>query len=66
MMNLSLSGYGLVESDDNAMYCGTGNISIEYEKFNLTNSNTSIMSLSEFENKYQNLSSDSIIKEFRF
>jgi len=64
MMNLSLSGFGETEEDGNAMNCESGNISIEYEKFNITNSNSSEMVLDEFENNYQNLSSSETIKKF--
>ncbi len=66
MINLSLSGYAVNEGDGFAMNCslGTSNISIEYEKFNLTSSTAGALSLSEFENSYINLTSSSNIKKF--
>ncbi len=66
-INLSLSGYGSVENDKNAMVCSEGtikNISIEYEKFNLTSSNEGVIDLSEFETKYVNLTSSPTVKKF--
>jgi hypothetical protein len=65
-INLSLSGYAENVGDGFAMNCslGTANISIEYEKFNLTDSTPGSLSLSEFENSYINLTSSPIIKRF--
>ncbi len=67
-INLSLSGYAFQENDGYAMNCTfegeTSNISIDYEKFNLTNSNPGAISLSEFETKYVNLTSSPQIKKF--
>jgi len=66
-INLSLSGYGFRENDGNAMNCSLGeikNISISNERFNLTNSNTREINLSEFGNKYANLTSSPDVKKF--
>jgi hypothetical protein len=65
-INLSLSGYAFTEGDGFAMNCtlGTENISIEYEKFNLTSSNAPITGLAEFDNYYQNITSDVKVREF--
>jgi hypothetical protein len=66
-INLSLNGYGFKENDGNAMNCSLGttkNISINYEKFNLTTTNAGIMNLSEFEKKYVNLTSSPNVKKF--
>ncbi len=65
-INLSLSGYAVNEGDGLAMNCtlGTANISIEYEKFNLTSSIAGALSLSEFEDAYINLTSDVRVNEF--
>ena len=66
-INLSLSGYAREEGDGLAMNCTLGsdpNISIEYEKFNLTNSNPSINSLTDFNNVYENLSSAPTIYDY--
>ena len=66
-INLSLSGYGFTENDGNAMNCSTGtvkNISIYYEKFNLTSSTPGLINLSEFESKYINLTSYPVVKKF--
>ncbi len=66
-VNLSLSGYGGYENDGNSMVCTLGstkNISINYEKFNLTNSNPGSINFSEFESKYINLTSYPKTKKF--
>ena len=59
-INLSLSGYGRIVGDGLAMNCSLGsipNISIMYEKYNLTSSNTAL-NLAEFEaGNYTNLTS---------
>jgi hypothetical protein len=67
MLNLSLSGYGRYVGDGNAMNCTSGatrNISIQYEKYNLTASNTSSLTLSQFESRYVNLTSNAVTKRF--
>ncbi len=67
-INLSLSGYAFEENDGYAMNCTfegeTSNISIEYEKFNLTQSSQGALSLSEFESRYVNLTSSPQVKKF--
>ena len=64
-INLSLSGYGESIGDNNAMKCSiNGTIPIQYEKFNLTTSNPGFLTLSEFEEKYMNLTSDPKIRQF--
>lgn len=67
-INLSLSGYAFQENDGYAMNCTfegeTSNISIDYEKFNLTRSNPGALSLSEFEMRYVNLTSSPQVKKF--
>lgn len=67
-INLSLSGYAFQENDGYAMNCTfegeTSNISIEYEKFNLTHSNPGALSLSDFEIRYVNLTSSPQVKKF--
>ncbi len=66
-LNLSLSGYGFLENDGNAMNCTLGpirNISIEYEKYNLTSSTTGDLSHSELIGNYTNLTSFPITKRF--
>ena len=66
-INLSLSGYGSTINDGNAMNCSLGavqNISIEYKRYNLTQSNTGSLNLSEFQGIYTNLSSDPVIRKF--
>lgn len=58
-INLSVSGYGMYEGDGNAMNCSSGkNISVYFEKFNLTSSNPGNLILTEFENYYVNLTED--------
>ena len=66
-INLSLEGYGLNQNDGIAMNCSLGNIgniSIEYEKYNLTASTPGILSLSEFAATHTNLTTTGEIKEF--
>jgi hypothetical protein len=66
-INLSIRGYALNDGDNLSMNCTLGsikNISIEYEKYNLTTTNPGTLTLQEFESKYVNLSSDSKIRTF--
>jgi hypothetical protein len=65
-VNLSLSGYAVSEGDGLAMNCSLGNIniSIEYEKFNLSYSNPGAMDLAGLDNVYENLSSEVKVKKF--
>lgn len=67
MINLSLSGYGFTPNDGNAMNCTIGylgNISIELEKYNLTNSNPGVLNLAQFVANYTNLTSAPVVKKF--
>lgn len=64
VVDLGLYGYGNTEKDNLSMVCETGNISIENKKYNLTGSNPGEMSLSEFNNFYENLTSIQTIREF--
>jgi hypothetical protein len=64
-INLSLSGYGESEGDNVSMGCGdSGNISVNFEKYNLTNSNPGVLDLGEFEQNYKNLTSQVHINNF--
>jgi hypothetical protein len=66
-INLSLSGYGFEENDGYAMNCSegdVGNISIDYEKFNLTGSNPGILTLDQANANYTNLTSSPDVKKF--
>jgi hypothetical protein len=64
-INLSLSGYAASVGDGFAMNCSLGgNISIEYEKYNVTVSNPGTLDLSGFEEAYVNLTSSPIVSEF--
>ncbi len=66
-MNLSLSGYGATAGDGLAMNCTLGNIqniSIEYEKFNLTSSNNSELTHAQVNSLYTNLTNTSAVKQF--
>lgn len=66
-INLSLSGYGFLENDGNAMNCSLGpveNISIEYEKFNLTDTTPGDLTYVQFIGNYTNLTSYPVTKEF--
>ncbi|MBR9704691.1 hypothetical protein GOV12_04715 [Candidatus Pacearchaeota archaeon] len=63
-MNLSLRGFYESFNDGMAMNCSTGNISVGYEKYNLTSSNDSDLDIGQFEGIYSNLTSDSVIRDF--
>ena len=66
-LNLSLSGYAVTEGDGLAMNCSLGNvqnISIEYEKYNLTETTAGPLTLSEFEDNYINLTDSPVVNEF--
>jgi len=66
-INLSLQGYAVNITDGLAMNCSLGavkNISVGYEKYNLSVSNTSILNLAEFEQRYSNLSNTTSVKTF--
>jgi hypothetical protein len=66
-INLSLSGYGFRLSDGNAMNCTLGaikNITIQNEKYNLTNSNPGVLDISQFIANYTNLTSAPVVKRF--
>jgi hypothetical protein len=68
ILNLSLFGYGYTEGDGLAMNCTIGNIrniSIEYERYNLTISNTTHpLSFADFNSSYKGLTSDVVINQF--
>jgi len=63
-VNLSLSGYGLVEEDGYAMSCEMGTIEINSLKYNLTDSILGDLTLGQFEGNYTNLTNNSVVKEF--
>jgi len=64
-INLSLSGYAISEGDGFAMNCSLGeNILVNYEKYNVTDSNPGSLDLSNFENLYVNLTNSPITREF--
>jgi len=64
-INLSLYGYAISEGDGFAMNCSLGgNILIDYEKYNLTESNPGALDLSNFESLYVNLTSSPVVREF--
>ena len=65
MINLSLQGYSKNLGDPFAMNCSNEeNISIMYEKYNLTSSNPTIFGLGDFESLYTNLTNDTVVKKF--
>ena len=60
-IDISLMGYGAEVGDGYAMICDNGfNISVGNQKYNLTESNPGMISLSVFESRYKNLSSSSV------
>ncbi|MEK6915372.1 MAG: hypothetical protein AABW89_02430 [Nanoarchaeota archaeon] len=68
LVNLSLQGYAVTQGDNLSMNCTLGNvqnISVYYQKYNLTASNTSgTMTLGQFESQYQNLTSLNTVRRF--
>jgi len=67
MFNLSFKGYGYVQNDNLAMNCTLGNIkniSIQHEKYNLTESNPGVLTLDGADNVYQNLTSSTVVRQF--
>ncbi len=69
LINLSLYGYGANPGDGTAMMCQVGagpspNISIDYEKYNLTVAHPVGVSLTQFETNYTNLTSGYVVKDF--
>ncbi len=66
LLNLSLSGYGGVVNDNLSMNCTLGNISVDYEKFNLTTGNSTLepMNLTSLDEQYENLTSNVTTKKF--
>lgn len=65
IVNLSLRGYSMDEGDNLAMSCSVrGEIPVENEKYNLSAGNSGELNLLEFNEKYTNLTSNSVIKNF--
>ncbi|OGJ21274.1 hypothetical protein A3K73_05465 [Candidatus Pacearchaeota archaeon RBG_13_36_9] len=67
MFNLSLTGYSYSLNDNLAMNCTLGaikNISVEHEKYNLTLSNNSVLTLAQADATYTNLSSTTAVGKF--
>jgi len=66
-INLTLQGYAFYPGDGQSMNCSKGNvknISIMYEKYNLTTSNPGVLALSDIEAIYTNLTNSSVTKRF--
>ena len=66
-LDLQLSGYARTPGDGYAFNCTYGNvqnISVGYEKYNLSASTTGGLSLSEFDNLYTNLTAAPVGEEF--
>jgi len=67
MFNMSFLGYATSEGDGLAMNCTLGNlknISIEHEKYNLTESNPGALTLSQADNVYENLTTNTLVRQF--
>ena len=67
MFNLSFSGYANSQGDGLAMNCTLGNIkniSIEHEKFNLTESNPGVLTLDGANAVYENLTTNTLVRQF--
>jgi hypothetical protein len=66
-LNLSLEGYAVTPGDGLAMNCSLGNvqnISIEYEKYNITNANIGAQTHTQANLNYSNLTTTPVIKFF--
>lgn len=66
-LNLSLYGYAFTPGDGQAMNCSVGrdeNISIDFEKYNLTSTTVGAQTLTQFETNYVNLTSGAVVKDF--
>ena len=66
-INLSLSGYGFKTNDGNAMNCTIGavkNISIGFEKYNLTSTTPGVLNYTQFNATYINLTSAPVVKTY--
>jgi hypothetical protein len=67
LINLTLEGYGAVRGDNLSMNCTLGfvqNISVHFEKFNLTSSNVSSISFSQMSSIYTNLTGNRSVWRF--
>lgn len=65
MTNITLEGYAVTRYDNYSMNCTLGankNISIFYEKYNLTASNNSALTYAQFDSIYVNLTSAPVAK----
>lgn len=66
-LNLTLSGYAVTPGDNLSMNCTLGatkNISVYYEKYNLTASSLGVLTLTQMEQRYLNLSTTTVNKSF--
>jgi hypothetical protein len=66
-INLSLSGYGFWLNDGNAMNCTVGfskNITINHEKYNLTDTHSGVLEISQTIANYTNLTSAPAVKKY--
>jgi hypothetical protein len=66
-LNLSLEGYARTVGDGYAMNCSLGsvqNISIQYEKYNITNTNFGALTHTQTLANYTNLSTTAVIRNF--
>ncbi|MBR9704694.1 hypothetical protein GOV12_04730, partial [Candidatus Pacearchaeota archaeon] len=66
-LNISLKGWAIDEGDGNAMNCTQGankNISVEHEKYNLTDSTAGEITVTAVNSNYTNLTSSPVINEF--
>jgi hypothetical protein len=66
-LNLSLKGWAVNQGDNLAMNCTLGsirNISIQHEKYNLTNSSSGELTLAQAVVNYTNLSSTAVVRKF--
>jgi len=64
LVNLSLSGYGSSEGDNLSMDCLSGNITVGFIKYNLTDSVGGTLNYTHFSGNYTNLTSSPYVNEF--
>jgi len=66
-LDLGLKGYAVTEGDGYAMNCSLGNvqnISIEHEKYNVTDSNPGVLDFTQVNTLYKNLTSNRVTETF--
>ena len=65
LIDLALSGYGYLPGDELSMYCSMGeNISLEFQKYNVSSSTPGDLDVNQFNSFYTNLTSAPVSTDF--